>query len=65
MKSSRFNIFIPLGDDEYILYNSLSGAIFKIDEEMKNLIETIHEKNSKLEKAPQTLAQLQDQGIIL
>ncbi|MBD3227513.1 MAG: radical SAM protein [Candidatus Lokiarchaeota archaeon] len=66
MKASKYNIFIPDEDeDQYILYNSLSGAIFAIDEEMKTFIEEgLKYDDSHLDK-PEIISKLSEQGIIL
>ncbi len=39
MKSSRYNLFIPRGDGEYVVYNTFSGAIVLLDQEAKNSIQ--------------------------
>lgn len=39
MKSSRYNLFIPRGDGEYVVYNTLSGAIVILDQEAKDSIQ--------------------------
>jgi len=38
MKVSFYNMFFPF-DEEYILYNTLRGAIIEVDSEIKNLLE--------------------------
>lgn len=39
MKNSLYNLFVPSGSDEYILYNFLHGSILTIDRELKKIIE--------------------------
>lgn len=38
MKSSGYNLFIPQADDEFVVYNTLSGAIVILDREAKDCI---------------------------
>lgn len=44
MKSSFYNLFVKADNNEYILYNTLSGAAFIVDEQVK----TLFEKKDKL-----------------
>jgi len=61
LRKSRFNFFIPLTDNYYILYNTFSGAITLIDKEAKNYIEK--EDFSKI--PPEMLSYLQKEGFIV
>ncbi len=40
MKSSFYNIFIPIGTNKYILYNTLSDCILLADTELKEALES-------------------------
>ncbi|RLI82038.1 MAG: hypothetical protein DRP01_10325 [Archaeoglobales archaeon] len=61
LRKSRFNFFIPLANNYYILYNTFSGAIALIDKEVKNCIEK--EDFSKI--PPAMLNYLQKQEFII
>ncbi|MFX1294799.1 MAG: radical SAM protein [Promethearchaeota archaeon] len=65
MKKSKFNIYIPLKNDQFILYNSLNGSIFALDEEMTRRIEGIEDKDKDIRIDEEILTQLKSQGIIL
>ncbi len=39
MKFSKFNVFTNINDDYYILSNTMTGNMFKVDENVKNKIE--------------------------
>ena len=45
MKSSQYNRFILLENGEYVVYNTLTGGLMIIDEEAKENIDKIHEKD--------------------
>jgi uncharacterized protein len=40
VKPSRYNLFIPQGDGEYVVYNTFSGALIILDQEARD---SIHE----------------------
>jgi uncharacterized protein len=39
MKPSRYNLYIPLKNKKYVLFNTLSTAIFFVDDELKHAIQ--------------------------
>ncbi len=39
MKSSQYNLYIPTPNNKYVVYNTLSGSLIFIDEELKSLLE--------------------------
>ena len=39
MKPSSYNVFFPF-EDQYILFNSLRGSIFVVDNEVKQILES-------------------------
>jgi uncharacterized protein len=60
MKSSIYNLYIPV-HDKYVVYNTLSGSLIFIDEEMKSALE-----KNELESLDNTAkTQLQTNGIII
>lgn len=41
MKASQFNYFVPTKDEDvFLLYNTLHGAVFVVDDEIKQLLES-------------------------
>lgn len=48
MKFSKYNLFIPVNNDQYLLFNSLTGSTFLIDEKFKKTIE-----NNDIENLPE------------
>jgi len=60
MKPSRFLLFIPHNNDEYILLHTLNGAILVVDNELKEYIQKFPNKIPS-----ETLEVLRKQGIII
>lgn len=48
MKPSEYNHYIPLQNGDYILYNTLSGAMLIVDKDGKNRIETIENPETNI-----------------
>jgi uncharacterized protein len=63
MKPSFYNIFIPLEEGSYILHNKLTGALMTIDEETKEILDSMRERE---EDMPEDLVHLfKENGIII
>ncbi len=63
MKPSRYNMYIPLEDGSYILFNSLGGALLTVDKTTKDIIDTISEKWKEVPE--EKLNVLTQNGIVL
>lgn len=59
MKVSQYNLFFPF-DGEYILFNTLGGSVFRVDSELKEVLES-NELSSLDEEC---IRVFQDNGII-
>ncbi|MGC1121462.1 MAG: radical SAM protein [Candidatus Methanofastidiosia archaeon] len=42
MKSSKYNLYMPLGGPKHVVYNTLHGSLIFIDEEMRSALESNH-----------------------
>ncbi len=63
MKPSRYNMYTPLEDGSYLLHNKLTGALFAVDKDTKDFIDTISEKGKEV---PETSVNaLVQNGIVL
>lgn len=61
MKSSRYNLYMPLGGPKHVVYNTLHGSLIFVDEEMKSALESNHIQNID----DTSRAQLHAQGILV
>lgn len=61
MKPSMYNIFIPVSMEKYILYNTLSGATFLLDDEGRKIIQEA--EVNKLSTG--TINELKKNGILI
>ena len=63
MKPSQYNHFIPLENGEYIVYNTMSGAIAIVDDETKRSIEEI--KKMEAELSPEVLYNFKESEFVV
>jgi uncharacterized protein len=63
MKPSFYNMFIPLEDGSFALHNKLTGALFVVDEETKEIITNLTEREAEIDE--KTLQMLTENGVLL
>jgi uncharacterized protein len=61
MKSSRYNLYMPLGGPKHVVYNTLHGSLIFVDEEMRSALES----NEVQDIDDTSKAQLHTQGILV
>jgi uncharacterized protein len=63
MKSSNYNIFVPLRKEKYVLYNTLTDALLIVDQEMKDSLQNFSEGKDMVDS--KMLESLKKSGIIV
>jgi uncharacterized protein len=62
MKPSIFNTFLPLSGGDYLLFNTLSGTIVTVDEEMKSSLENEAGESGNIDG--DSLEKLRELGVV-